>query len=261
MTGAILHHSAAPPPDDRPHDRLLVVTWNIEFARQTHRAIKAIESHEEVSRADVVLLQEMDERGTAEIADHLDLNYAYVALSVHPQSDRNFGNAVLAPWPLGDVEVVPLPHRAAVQGQPRAALAVTVGHPGADIRAISVHTETPVLSHRKRLRQFVTLGELADRWRHLPVLLGGDCNTASSRSLSAIDGELARHGLDRASRGVGPTLRRARRRFELDHLYVAGLTVQRAGRVEDHGASDHDAVWAELSPKGPVSDGTTGAPG
>lgn len=247
MTGptAHLHHSTAPTPDVADPSTLRVITWNIEFAHHTLRAIRAIETG--CGDADIVLLQEMDERGTAEIAGHLDLNYAYVALSVHPQSDRNFGNAILSPWPLADAEVTQLPYVAPFQGQPRAILGVTVRHPSSEVRAYSVHTETPVLSHRRRLRQFVAIGETVARRADVPVVLGGDFNTASTRSVRAVATELEGSSLRRINAEAGPTFRRAARSFELDHLFVRGLSDTTVGLLSDHAASDHDGLWADLT--------------
>ena len=253
MALPIIHYSSAPMPTPADKATFSAVTWNIKFAERTHRAIYALHRDEPW---DVVLLQEMDERGTAEIADHFDLNYAYVALSVHPQSGRNFGNAVLSPWPLADVEVVDLPFRATIQGQPRAALGVTIHHSVMPVRVFSVHTETPVLTHRKRLLQFVTLGDAVERWRALPTVVGGDFNTASARSVKAVTTELERRSLVRASQSVGPTLRRAGRNFELDHLFISGLQTDTVGLIEEHSASDHDAIWARLAWE--ISDETTG---
>ena len=243
---AVVHHSSAPGPEAGTPTALRVLTWNIEFATHTLRATRAIEQQTAEEHADVVLLQEMDERGTAEIADHLGLNYAYVALSVHPRSDRNFGNAILSPWPLSGVEVVPLPHTAAIQGQPRAALGATVEVASGSVRAFSVHTETPVLSHRRRLRQFVTIGEAVDQWTVSPVVVGGDFNTASQRSVRAVTGELARRGLHRVSAELGPTFRRGGRSFSLDHVFARGLALAEAELLVDHDASDHDAIRVTL---------------
>lgn len=243
----VVHHSSAPIPDVGTPTALRVLTWNIAFGTHTLRAMRAIERHAAEEHADILLLQEMDERGTAEIADHLGLNYAYVALSVHPKSGRNFGNAVLSPWPLSGVEAVPLPHTAAIQGQPRAALGATVEIGGGAVRAFSVHTETPVLSHRRRLRQFVTIGEAVDQWTASPVVVGGDFNTASRRSVRAVTGELERRGLYRVSAEDGPTFRRGGRAFFLDHIFARGLVPTDTAVLVDHEASDHDALRATLT--------------
>lgn len=261
MVAAVLHHEPPAPAAERTGD-LRVVSWNIAFAHRTHRAARALEWHPDLRDSDVVLLQEMDERGTAEIAGHLGMSYAYVAASVHPQTDRNFGNAVLSRWTLSDVEVVHLPYLAALQGQPRVALGATVQHPAVSIRAFSVHSETPILTRRKRLLQFVALGDAVDRWPDVPVVVGGDFNTASSRSIREVDEELAGRTLQRVSAGAGPTLRRAGRRFELDHVFAARLRPVAAGTADAHGASDHRPIRVDLSlSRGEdVTDGTTGGP-
>ena len=261
MIRPVLHHEPPTRADDRPAD-LRVVSWNIEFARRTHRAALALQWHPDLRESDIVLLQEMDESGTAEIAGHLGLSYTYIAASIHPQTGRNFGNAVLSRWTLSDVEVVHLPYLAGLQGQPRLALSATVQHPAGSVRAFSIHSETPVLTRRKRLLQFVALGDAVGRWPDVPVVVGGDFNTASGRSIRAVDEELGGRTLRRVSAGVGPTLRRAGRRFELDHVFAARLWPIAARTADAHGASDHLPICVDLSFTRPdtVTARTTGDP-
>lgn len=192
------------------------------------------------------MLQEMDEPATAEIAERLGVGFVYAAASTHPQTDRDFGNAILSRWNLTKPEVVRLPHVAAVQGQPRIALAASLDVEGRGMSAVSVHTETPVLSHRKRLVQFIELGDGVTALRHDRVILGGDFNTASSRSIQAVTEEFARRGLHRMSAGSGPTLRRARRDFVLDHLFAKGFAPAATGVVRGLDVSDHAPVWADV---------------
>jgi endonuclease/exonuclease/phosphatase family metal-dependent hydrolase len=192
------------------------------------------------------MLQEMDEPATAEIAGRLGIDFVFAAASVHPQTDRDFGNAILSRWKLAAPEVLSLPHVAAVQGQPRIALAATLDVEGRGISAVSVHTETPVLSHRKRLGQFIELGDGISALHHERVILGGDFNTASSRSVQAVTDELARRGLHRMSAGSGPTLRRARRTFVLDHVFAKGFSPAATGVVNGLDVSDHAPIWADV---------------
>ena len=51
-----------------------------------------------LANPDIVLLQEMDEAGTAAIADSLGMNWIYYPASV--ASHHDFGNAILSCWPL-----------------------------------------------------------------------------------------------------------------------------------------------------------------
>jgi len=226
--------------------RLRVVSWNIEFGLRAEEAAAILAEHDDLRNADVVMLQEMDEPSTATVAEHLGMEQVYASASVHPQTDRPFGNAILARWTLSEPAVAHLPHVAAVQGQPRIALSASVDIEGHRVSAVSVHTETPVLSHKKRLVQFSSLGDDVASLPTEQVILGGDFNTASSRSVHAVTEELARRGLHRMSAGSGPTLRRAGREFVLDHVFAKGFAPVATGVVRGLDVSDHDPVWAEI---------------
>jgi len=244
---------AAAPRSPGSRNRLRVVSWNIQFGRRADDAAEILAEHPELRDADVVMLQEMDEPGTEVIAERLGLFHEYAVASVHPQTDRSFGNAILSRWPQSTPRVVHLPHVAAVQGQPRIALTTSLDVDGRAVEAVSVHTETPVLSHRKRLVQFTALGDAIAGSDDQRVLLGGDFNTASSRSVQAVTEELAKRRLHRMSAGSGPTLRRARRDFVLDHVFAKGFAPVDTGVVRGLDVSDHAPVWAEvemLSPTG-----------
>lgn len=222
------------------------MSWNIEFGLRADEAAAILAEHDDLRDADVVLLQEMDEPSTATVAEHLGMEQAYASASVHPQTDRPFGNAILSRWPVSAPAVTDLPHVAAVQGQPRIALSASIDIDGRRVSAVSVHTETPVLSHKKRLVQFTSLGDDVASLPNDRVILGGDFNTASSRSVQAVTEELARRRLHRMSAGSGPTLRRARREFVLDHVFARGFAPIATGVVRGLDVSDHAPVWAEV---------------
>jgi endonuclease/exonuclease/phosphatase (EEP) superfamily protein YafD len=67
---------AASRPDDHPDStRLRVVSFNIAFARQVDSAIALLTSDRALRGADVILLQEMDEKATPRIAEALGLGW------------------------------------------------------------------------------------------------------------------------------------------------------------------------------------------
>ena len=103
-----------------------------------------------------------------------------------------------------------------------------------------------MLSHRKRLVQFIALGDDIALLANEQVILGGDFNTASSRSMQAVTEELARRKLHRMSAGAGPTLRRARRDFVLDHVFAKGFAPVETGVVRGLDVSDHSPIWAQV---------------
>lgn len=226
---------------------LLVVSWNVQFGLNTQAAANALLVCAPLRDSDFILLQEMDEQGTALIAEAIGHNYVYAAASVHPQTDRNFGNAVLSRWPLTDPGVVVLPHQSAIQGQPRQVVHAVANLGTIGIRVCSVHTEVPTLSSPKRLRQFAAIGGVTHDWKQDALIVGGDFNTLTRRGVDAVSSSLAPTGARRVSEGAGPTLRRGGREFSLDHIYARSLTPSSCGVVAGLDASDHRPLWVRLT--------------
>lgn len=232
---------------DPPPAELLVVSWNVQFGIEAEAAAHALLTSPRLLDADFVLLQEMDEHGTALIGEALGMDYVYTAASVHPQTGRNFGNAVLSRWPLSDPGVVMLPHKSAVQGQPRQVVHAMADLGPLRIRACSVHTEVPTLSSPKRLKQFAAIGGAAHGSEHDPLIIGGDFNTLTRRGVDAVSARLAPFGAVRVTDGAGPTLRRGGREFSLDHIYARSLAGRARGVVPGLEASDHRPLWVRLA--------------
>ena len=218
--GAGQHRRSSP----TPRTSIKVVSWNIQFGVEIEAAIELLLNTAELQDADVLLLQEMDEAGTSLMAEALELDYVYGAPGPHAQSGRDFGNAVLSPWPLSSPEVFRLPHQAAFRGQERVLVATSADIGGTRVRVGSVHTEVPSLSSPKRRRQFQeisrqTAGSSGDR-----LIIGGDFNTLTSRGTKLVTSRLATIGAVRVSAGAGASLRRAGREFTLDHVFARGLS-------------------------------------
>jgi endonuclease/exonuclease/phosphatase family metal-dependent hydrolase len=213
------------------------VTLNIQFARRIGQAIELFARSEELARASLVLLQEMDPEGTDRLAAALAMNYVYYPATVHVRTGRDFGNAVLARWPIAGDRKVTLPHRSVHDGSPRAATVATVATPRGPLEVASVHIATrlelPPAARRAQLA--AVLGRLTDA-RH--AVLGGDLNSYGLGRLAAAA------EFDWTTREVGGALRRL---FSIDHIFARGLRAAAVGRVTaTRAATDHPAVWARL---------------
>lgn len=231
----------------KPSDELLVVSWNVQYGIEVERAAEALATDPELRAADIILLQEMDEVGTEEVARSIDLNFGYFAAAVHPNTGRKMGNAVLSPWPLRDHGVVALPHKSALRGQARVVVHAAVDVADLQVRACSVHTEVPTLSSAKRLRQVAGIGQAASEWEEDPLIIGGDFNTVTRRGINAVSARLESIGVRRMTDRAGPTLRRGGRDFTLDHIYARSLVGHSSGVVDGRGASDHHPIWARCT--------------
>lgn len=225
-----------------------VITWNIRFAEKTETAIAELQQVEELQAADLLLLQEMDLAGVEAIASALEYNYIYVPASIHTYHGRDFGNAILSPWPLADLEKIRLPHRNPKNQQMRIAVRgrVTIGE--FEIPVYTTHTETIWLDPLKRQEQLDTLLRNISHGSQF-VIVGGDFNTFTAQSIIDLERDFEQIGLDRVSEGAGYTFEYSNFGFALDHLFATGFTVIDNGVWSDTRASDHFPLWVTLSLK------------
>lgn len=216
-----------------------VVTFNIEYARHVDRAIEALRSHPALRGADILALQEMDAQGVEAIARALGMNYVYYPISFHPKGRRDFGNAVLSPWPIDESRKLLLPHLSRFRKQVRAAVAARVRVEGQAVQVYSLHLGPPLTtSGGDRRRQAAAL--LADaRSMRDPVIVAGDLNSYG------IGEQFESDGFAWLTKHVGGSVRG----FSFDHVFVRGLPLAgaAAGVARDvRDASDHRPVWADL---------------
>jgi endonuclease/exonuclease/phosphatase family metal-dependent hydrolase len=222
-------------------DSLRVVSFNIAFARNVDAAAALLATHPELRGADVVLLQEMTGEATRQVAESLGLWWAYYPAIHHRRARRDFGNAVLARWPIVDDAKLVLPHRSRYGGTQRTATAATLRVGDVAVRVYSTHLGTLAdvgrAARRDQLRAI-----LADAAPHARVVIGGDMNDATV-------GRVARDAGYAWPTADGP---RTTRLGRWDHVFFRGFgdggagAAPSAGTVgrEARGISDHVPVWA-----------------
>ena len=223
-----------------PDGTLRIVTFNVEYARRITEAVAALRT-EPLAGADVIALQEMDAPGVASIAQALGMNYVYYPASRHPKTGRDFGTAVLSPWPIEASHKVLLPGRARVNHQARAAVAAVVRVAGKPITVYSVHLTSPFgMGGGGRAKQAEAVMADAEKSAH-PVVVAGDFNS------SKLGTRFRARGFDWPTQKVGDSAGP----FSFDHVYLRGFPssaktsagVARAGPK----ASDHWPVWTVVA--------------
>lgn len=223
-----------------------VVTWNIERGERIDAALIELAQTEALQNADVLMLQEMDEAGTAAIADALGGTYAYANSSTDVRSGRDFGNAIVSRWPIAKGREVPLPHRAAMYGRERSATHAMISFEDIEVSTYSVHTEVPSLRLARRLEQFDAIASDVLKVDSSHVVIGGDFNTITNRGLTALERSLARAALLRVSQLDDPSYRRVGKTMTLDHVFASGFATKDAGVTPSTSASDHLPLWVLL---------------
>jgi len=234
---------------------LRVVSFNIAYAIEIDRAIEVLRETEALRDPDILALQEMDAPGTERIAKALGMNAVYFPSGVHPKYERDFGCAVLSPWPLEESRKLVLPHGARVSGLRRSAVSAVVVRGAQRVRAYSLHLPSPLAisggSRKAQLRALAADATSADG----PVVIAGDFNSHGKVE------ELAKAGFAWVTKDLGDTARLRLLGIGLaglsyDHVLARGLRPVSGpgamGIVQDNrGASDHKPVWAVLEPDGP----------
>lgn len=220
---------------------LQVATFNVKLARHVDRALAVIQESPGLRDADVLAMQELDERATDSLARALKLNYVYFPGAIHPADDRYFGPAILSRWPIDSAWKLVLPHEGDVRQQRRTATAALVRVRGRPVRVYAVHLEVQTrVSRAEREDQVAAVLSDAAGARE-PVVIAGDFNSWS------IGHYLTDRGFAWPTRDLGPTVLL----FNWDHIFARGLVEasgDSAGVVKDvRGASDHRPVWATLA--------------
>jgi endonuclease/exonuclease/phosphatase family metal-dependent hydrolase len=218
------------------------VTFNIKFALHIDEALELLSRSGPLQNADVLLLQEMDGPGSERIARALRMNHIFIPSTVHPKSNRDFGVAILSPWPLDDPRKIPLPHRHRFNKVRRAAAAATLRLPSGPVEVYSLHLEAPSgLWGKERRDQARVVAEDAARVNR-PILVAGDFNGRGGAE------EIAARGFT----WITERLQNTMGLFAVDHMLTRGLCPadEPATGVarDDTGASDHNPVWAVLRP-------------
>ncbi len=219
-------------------DTLRIVSFNVEFSRRVDSAILVLSTHPELRGADVILVQEMDSGATKRIAEALGLWYVYYPAIFHVRADRQFGNAVLARWPIVDDAKLVLPHPSRYARTQRTATAATIRVGATEIRVYSTHLGTPLdisaSARRNQLRAIIRDAERYDR-----VVIGGDLNSESV-------GEVARESGYTWPTELGPKTTSWGR---WDHIFLKGLrspdTLAAGTVIDARATSDHVPVWAK----------------
>lgn len=207
-----------------------LVAWNVHAGHRGSAAAQAAA----IAGADLAaLLEVVDGAGHADALaagwPHRAFARARGRLGGGAQGNLLLTRRPIATWTGHDLSNHPLERRVAVH-------AVVDG-----VHLLVVHLDLSGLGRRRQLDRLLAL--MPDDG---PLVLAGDCNDWSHE----LDRRLVRHGLVEAHRAMHGRVARtwpARAPLlALDRIYVRGLAVHAAGRLDAGGASDHHGVWAEL---------------
>jgi endonuclease/exonuclease/phosphatase family metal-dependent hydrolase len=247
-----------------PGCTLRIASWNVHKLPDPSELTNALLATQEISRADVILMQESSgytaeaQPRTAMVADALSMTWAH-----QPIRDLGDGgmqaNGIVSRYPLERVMVKQLPYiEQPYHAQPRGAIAADVIVGDRRVRVVSVHLDVRI-SISDRIRQLDPAVKDLDE----NAVIGGDFNTAPWQwvdgilpltSTEAVLGMKQAAALDdymasrRFAGNVSPdtvTFPVPGFPMRLDNLYSRGVNVIAAG-VEPSDGSDHYPLWIDV---------------
>lgn len=224
---------------------ITVVSYNIWFGKDIEQSISELQDIQSQHGLDILLLQEMDEAGTEQIARELGFNYVYYPAAIEPTYDKNFGNAVLSRWPITESKKLMLPHKSLSNRMSRTATQARIQIQRSEILVYSLHTESVFTLPRFRTDQYRTVLRDIDPESRL-VIVGGDFNSFTSRAAEAITKDFSLAGFVQGSEGSPYSVKRMGIELTTDHIFTKGFVVENAGTWAEALASDHLPVWVSL---------------
>ncbi len=241
-----------------------VASFNVHYAHDVSALAESIRASATLSRADVLLIQEIehhDAEGTSrtrQLAEKLGLNFVYAPARAI-EAGGTHGLAILSRFALADVEVLELPrYDLGYRTRRRIAVGVTVDVGGRLLRVYNLHLDTRI-NTQDRLAQLVPVLQAAEKHGVAEVVIGGDFNTNPLRWLfhrvplfrsdqaGAVDELMRERGYQVPLAESGSTMKKAMFRARLDALYPRGLDVRESGVDRGVSSSDHFPVWLDLA--------------
>ncbi len=207
------------------------------------------------SRADVVLLQEVDKETQRsgkvdQLSELRKLTGYYGAFGkTLDYQGGDYGIAILSRWPITADTLIHLPveppqHRSGVSYEPRGALMASVERPGGVLRVINTHVDAS-REDTYRLQEAKTVLEIAGAARgHIETtIIGGDLNAEPESAVIGLFGPAQwRDGFRECGKGSGLTYPADVPVKRIDYLMLTGSTRCTTAEVLNTEASDHRPV-------------------
>jgi endonuclease/exonuclease/phosphatase family metal-dependent hydrolase len=243
-----------------PEAPLRVLVYNIHAGKDAGR-VENLERVAEIvkdSRADIVLLQEVDNRtrrsgGVDQTARLRELTkYSGVFGRTIDYDGGEFGIAILSRWPISSWKLTHLPvdiadEKARARYEDRGGLVAVVEAPGGRVRVVDTHLDA--YSDSNRVQQARTLIAIAGAQKDSGfTILGGDLNSEpASKVVSALRDSGWRDVFADCGKGERFTFPADVPIKRIDYLLLSGAATCVTASVLDTRASDHRPVLFEIS--------------
>ena len=230
--------------------RLKLVSFNLELGKKTGLAISEFNSSEVIDDLDILLLQEVNENSVMEFADSLNMNYVYYPISVNLTDQSNYGNAILSHYPIKNHRKLILPHSKWTNNRKRSTTSAILQIHNKNILVYSVHTETLLMSKKKRRDQLAYIvKDIKKNEAYVDaIIVAGDFNTLLHSDIKHLKSIFQSIDMQYSSDSIGWTCRAlfGILRPANDHIFSKGLTMLNSGKLSSSKSSDHIPIFVEF---------------
>jgi endonuclease/exonuclease/phosphatase family metal-dependent hydrolase len=226
-----------------------IISYNIDLCKKIQGVRKFLQENQLLTNADIICLQEMNLKDLEFIADTLKYNYVYYPNAIHPGNRKDFGQAILAKWPIEKDQKILLPFSLKdryIKIQ-RCAIGATILINDKKIFVFSAHLGVIISpEHRKeQVRTIINaIAPTADK-----CIIAGDFNTYAQIHTKAVMQTLENSGFELATKNTSWTYKYwylLNHKTALDYIFYRGLKLIEAGKITDKSLSDHLPIWAEF---------------
>lgn len=223
----------------------VVCSYNIEYAMHVDQAISDLSD----IPFDLLILQEMDEKGTEHIARHFQMHSIYYPISIEREEGKLYGCSVLSSTPILRHEKIVLPHKQPLNFRKRSATYAEVIRNDKRIGVYSIHLETFIMPRADRIDQLLYLLQDAESREHLDgIIFGGDFNSLFIHDVQEMVDICTAYGYTHATSSLlkKPHEQDYRKVTALDHIFLKNIRSTLAEAALHASASDHFPIWCTL---------------
>jgi endonuclease/exonuclease/phosphatase family metal-dependent hydrolase len=265
IEGVLAPEISAPPVPLTAPSVLRIATYNIYFPGDAARTAREIAESPEMSRAHIIVAQEVEDRHDEPISrarvigDALGMSWVFAPARI--EEGYRHGVAIFSRFPITNARAMQLPIGThAYNTNQRNALIADIDVGGRIVSVVDIHLDV-YIGAVDRIRQIHPVAtQVPD-----DVVIGGDFNTnpwawvgslVPLTSTEAIVGQDQAIVIDDYMSGLGFTIpfgprettfnRPPLENIRLDNLYVRGHAIVGKGITSDVEGSDHWPVWIDL---------------
>lgn len=244
---------------------LRITSFNVHYGRKTEKIAKVLKGNDNLSKTDILLLQEVEDHPqegsprALRIASALGYYCSYAPARPAKKTGGTHGLAILSKYPLEEIRTLHLPYyKMYFNSRKRIAQVCRVKAKGTSFYLCNIHLDAR-LNARHRIEQLAyAIKYLKSRLPH-PLVIGGDLNTIPfymalksiplpySNQYKKVHEFMVAQGFDSYTNYRGSTMRRGWVGMKLDHIYSLGLPIIGCGVEKGITVSDHKPVWADIS--------------